>query len=300
MIRSILIAFLLGSTLHAQRPSVPEIQPITERFTAAMQATAASPKREKAKVDYLATLDAVFKQVASTGDLDATIQVKTEKERVQKGEQLSEQAKKAMLPLLRAARDKYDRALEPLELEQQAAANAVRRQYILDLDQLQKQLTQRTELEKALAVKAEKERIADQLTPSPDASKGQGAAIPVAIDPATSFHMRGFFDKLKAATTSPRIPKNTLGKRDRGEPFQDLPKDGALRWDLRSPREIGLAHRYCDLCSRSISLPPEKSVARSMENPAETHSQSKLATATRWAQLRCAMEIFFGRWNLPS
>ena len=83
-------------------------------------------------------------------------------------------------------------------------------------------------MEKALAVKAEKERIADQLTPSPDAPKGQGAAVPAATDPAMSFHMRGFFDKLKAATTSPRILKNTLGKRDRGEPFQDLPKDGAL------------------------------------------------------------------------
>ena len=66
----VFFVLLLGSLLcvHAQNASVAEIQPLTARFTAAMQGAAASPKDEKLKAEYLQLLDAIFKQVTAAGE----------------------------------------------------------------------------------------------------------------------------------------------------------------------------------------------------------------------------------------
>lgn len=68
------------------------LQATKTRFGAAMQAVANAEnvKREKVRQEYAATLERVLKQVAATGDLDASLQVKSEKERIEKGQDATE------------------------------------------------------------------------------------------------------------------------------------------------------------------------------------------------------------------
>lgn len=119
-----------------------------------------------------------------------------------------------MLPALKAAREKYERELEPLQAEQKRGENAARRRYVTELDQLQKQLTMQTQFEKASLVKAEKDSIARDIAPGDREPLIPTISAPVAMDATTAFRMRGFFDKLQAATASPRIAK-TRASRDR-------------------------------------------------------------------------------------
>lgn len=98
----------------AQENPLPELRAPLDRFSAGMKAAAdvQASKRDKVNAEYAAALDNIFKQLAATGDLDATVQAKTEKEHLLAGTPLA--ATNTLPPPLRAAREKYERALDPL------------------------------------------------------------------------------------------------------------------------------------------------------------------------------------------
>jgi hypothetical protein len=201
-------------------------------FETIMRQLADSEQQKLAKpnADYEASLDEVLKQVAATGNLDAALQVKAEKDRVLKGAKLSDQAKAAMTPPLRAAYDKYAAVVDVLRQQQEKLENFSRKQYIDQLGQLEKELTIQMKLDDAQAVKAEKDLVTNDYNAVEKslAAAAPAAPAPVAMDPATAFRMKSFFEKLQSNAASPHIAKNTLDKHDRGKDFKDLPTQGAL------------------------------------------------------------------------
>ena len=226
-----LVFLLLGNLVWAQGAgSLPEMEPSLSRFNAALQAIADArgPVRNKIKADYAANLDTVFKQIAATGDLDAALQVKAEKERIAVGQDPTEAQKAGMPSALKAARDKYERALVPSQTDQRNAENVARQRYLAELEQLQRQLTMRTELDKAALVKAERERIAKDYTPPANDPLAAKSGDHRRAGSDHGFSNARVFRWAEVGCRRAAHTQEYAGKRDRGKPFQDLPKEGDL------------------------------------------------------------------------
>ncbi|HWB61364.1 MAG TPA: hypothetical protein VG733_17915 [Chthoniobacteraceae bacterium] len=185
-------------------------------------------KLARPNADYQAALDAVLKQVAATGDLDAALQVKAEKDRIAKDQKLTDKAMQAMTPPLRAAYDKYALVIAAVEQQQAQLENAARAQYIDQLTALEKQLTVQMKFDDAQVVRAEKDRITAEFNAVGKTASAPTAPQPVPMDAATEFRMKGFFDILQTQSANTGVARNTLDKHDRGKDFKDVPKQGGL------------------------------------------------------------------------
>jgi len=155
---------------------MPEIQALWAPHEAAQKTVAADRDKKLANLDYLymVNVDRLKNDRAAAGDLDGALAAKTELDRLSAHQGLTDAQRKAMNPALQALRASYDAALNGYH-EEAAKQNAALLQKLLaDLEALQTRITTTGNLDKALQIKAEKERIAAE------AVKGRAAISPPA------------------------------------------------------------------------------------------------------------------------
>jgi len=161
-------------------------------YDAALASLVAEREKSLAGVDgwYLPNLEKLQDQIAKTGDLDGAVAVKNERSRIAAHEASSAEQIQAMPPSLRTLRGQYDAFLKKVadQIDRRKADEA--RKYITALEGLQKHITMTGDIEQALSVKAEKDRIAASIASSAPkiastTLKAPEAAAPTATPAAT-------------------------------------------------------------------------------------------------------------------
>jgi len=207
---------------------LPEIQALLATHEAAQKTVAADRDKKLANLDYIYRLnvDKLQNDRAAAGDLDGALAAKAELDRLSAHQALSDEQRKAMNPALQALRASYDAALKGYH-EEAAKQNAALLQKLLaDLEALQTRITTSGDLDKALRVKAEKERIAAEGT------KAQPAPITpeVRVAPVLGSTGTKFGSGRIADATKDRPFVNSLGME-----FVPVPGTQVLfcRWETR-------------------------------------------------------------------
>jgi hypothetical protein len=132
---------------------------------------------------YGAALEAVKKDAMSRGQLDGVLAADQERDRLDRDLTPEEESK---LPAVaRTVRKQYDQAREKLAAQQKAAQTASLREYAVTLDTLEKRLTQKGDIDGALAARKERGAAQEQLAaletnrpPAPAAATPPAAAKP--------------------------------------------------------------------------------------------------------------------------
>jgi hypothetical protein len=179
---------------------------------------------------YLANLERLQKETTARGDLDGALLVKAERERVQAADEPSADERKAMPAPLAAQRTRFEQEIGPIGVETRKQEETQTRSYLTALDTLQKRLTTQNQIDKALAVKRERDRVAASASvasAAPVATVGTGVVAPTApttgsgakLDPALG-------DRIAAAVKGGSV----LQTESSGEPGggKDIPEEGAL------------------------------------------------------------------------
>jgi hypothetical protein len=231
---SVIVALLVIASLaqaqseNPRGPEMPEIQALWATHEAAQKTVAADREKKLANLEYIYRLnvDKLKNDRAAAGDLDGALAAKAELDRLSAHQALSDEQRKAMNPALQALRASYDAALKDYH-DEAAKQNAVLSQKLLaDLEALQTRITTTGDLDKALRVKAEKERIAAEGT------KAQPAPGPpeVKVAPVVGSTMTTFGSGRIADATKERPFVNSLGME-----FVPVPGTQVLfcRWETR-------------------------------------------------------------------
>src|SRR5262249_21295652 len=129
-------------------------------------------RREKVTTlnkDYLATLEKLKQEVASRGDLDGALAARNEIDRVNRGQ--IPPPSNAVPSWLLGPQKKYEQDVQLATKTLSERADALKQKYVRDLDELQKQLTVAGDLDGAVAVRAEKQRMVGGISkPAPATS----------------------------------------------------------------------------------------------------------------------------------
>lgn len=174
---------------------------------------------------YTGTVERLQREFGARGDLEAALQAKAEAERVAGGQDPGTDERKAMPAALAQARQRYEQERGPLFAAAQSQETEQTRGYLVALDGLQKRLTTQNQLEKALAVKAERDRLSglDGVV----AGIAGPVAAPVArtvgnaalLDPALA-------DRIAEVVKNKSYIKTKSSEGDKGG--SDVPETGAL------------------------------------------------------------------------
>jgi len=213
-----------------RKPELPEIQPLWAPYQAALKAVAAERDKKLANLDniYLLNLDRMKKERAEAVDLDGALAVKAEMDRLGAHQATSEEQRNAMPPALRALRGSYDAALKGYLDEAARGDAAALQKYLVDLEGLQKRITMTGDLQKALVVKAERDRVMAGAQPPPITPEVKVA--PVLVQPVAGSTMTKFGSGRIADATKERPFVNSLGME-----FVPVPGTQVLfcRWETR-------------------------------------------------------------------
>lgn len=142
------------------------------------------------KTQYLAALDGLYQQAIAKGDLDGVIAVKAEKDRILRDVQPTDAERTAMPEALKKPRATYDQSSARVLKEQGEQLRQLHEKYTKVLDLQEKKLTLQERVDDALAVRAEKERIMDDLPawaseqPAAEASAAPAAPSPALASPS--------------------------------------------------------------------------------------------------------------------
>lgn len=162
---SLLAALLVPSILAAQAPAdFPELESLRgpyQRNVAAIQAARDTRVAGMARM-YVGSIERLQREATARGDLEGALLMKAEIERVGGGQEPTVEERKTMSQALAALRVRYEKDREPVLTAAQRQEQEQMRAYFARLDALQKRLTTQNQLEKALAVKAERERVASE------------------------------------------------------------------------------------------------------------------------------------------
>ena len=190
----VIAVFLVARLARAQadnpqeprKPELAEIQPLWAPYQAALKAVAAERDKKVANLDniYLLNLDKMKKERAEAVDLDGALAVKAELDRLGVHQATTEEQRKAMSPGLRNLRASYDAAVKGYHSEALKRDEALLQKLVAELEDLQKRITTTGNLDKALLVKAEKERIAAGGATGPQAPAPAAPQVKVASAPA--------------------------------------------------------------------------------------------------------------------
>jgi len=183
-------------------------------YHAGLKAVAAERDKKLANLDniYLLNLDKMKKERAEAVDLDGALAVKAEMDRLEAHQATSEEQRKAMPPALRALRASYDAALKSYLEEAASGDGAALQKYLVDLEGLQKRITMTGDLQKALMVKAERDRLtAGASNPQPAPIMPEVKVAPVPAQPVVGSTMTNFGSGRIADATKERPFENTLG-----------------------------------------------------------------------------------------
>ena len=217
MLGSVILALLLIASLaHAQPENprgamLPEIQALWAPHEAAQKTVALDRDKKLANLDYLYLLNVekLKNDRAAAGDLDGALAAKAELDRLSAHQALTDEQRKAMNPALQALRASYDAALKGYHDEAAKQNAALWQKLLADLEGLERRITTTGDLDKALRVKAEKERIAAEGTkaqPAPNPPEVKVAPVQGAEPP-----MMKFGNVPIAGATRERPFENSLG-----------------------------------------------------------------------------------------
>jgi len=151
---------------------MPEIQALWATHEAAQKTVAADRDKKLANLDYIYRLnvDKLKNERAAVGDLDGALAAKAELDRLSAHQALTDAQRKAMNPELGKLRAAYEAALKGYQNEEVRSEAALLQKLLADLEALQTRITTTGDLDKALVVKAQKERIAAEAQGRPVAN----------------------------------------------------------------------------------------------------------------------------------
>ncbi len=240
--KTALIVFVLGfaalADIYAQGgPSaagLPEIESIRGPYQKRLEANRAARDSRAATItrSYLGGLDRLQTEVTTHGDLNGALLVKAERERAAGGQDPSPDERKTMAPQLMALRLAYEKEREPIFATARQADQQLTREYLGTLDALQKRFTTLNQLDKALAVRTEHDRITAESTEGA-ASPAQAAAAPGQVLPPAA-RVVSATDKLDpalAAKISAAVKGKTYTQTESSEKpggGSEEPEQGAL------------------------------------------------------------------------
>ena len=178
--------FLVVSSLPllAQEPAATnefDLNVVSKRYSDTWRQieTLRHERLSAAKTQYLAVLDKLYQKAISKGDLDEVIAVKAEKDRILTDVTPTGAECAAMPEDLKKNRASYDQNSARVVKEQGDQLRQVYDKYKKMLELQEKKLTLQGRVDDALAVRAEKDRMSDDL---PDAAVDQ----PVVATPAAA------------------------------------------------------------------------------------------------------------------
>lgn len=184
---------------------------------------------------YVATLQRLQREATARGDLEGAIQVKAESERVAGGQDPTPTERRMMPAALTASRSRYETEREPIFAAARQQEAEQTRGYLAALDALQKRFTTINQLDKALAAKAERDRVMQESAPA--APNQLEIPIPTGtarLDPALA-------ERIAAAVKSKSYAK-TESSDESSAGGHDIPEEGALLvgFEFREGKSEGL------------------------------------------------------------
>ncbi len=155
--------FLACASLQAQQ-AIPasDFSALKKKYEAALSPIELRTEEKKASLrkDYVVALDKAQKDAMSAGNLDAALAAKAERERIVGNEETTGEQTSAMPRTVAALRGNYEKGLQRIAGEATIDTRQVLERYLVNLQSLEKTLTMRGDLEGALAVRAEREKLA--------------------------------------------------------------------------------------------------------------------------------------------
>ena len=158
-------AFALAQS-DMEKPELPEILALWTPYQESLKSVARDRDGKIDSLDrsYLANLDKRQKEAIAAGNLDDTLAIKSERERIVAHEATTDEQRKAMGLALAKLQGSYDTALKAYAVEMIKREGVLQQKYVADLEALQKRVTTSGDLDKALRVKVERERVATGLS----------------------------------------------------------------------------------------------------------------------------------------
>jgi hypothetical protein len=155
--------FLVSASLQAQQ-AVPssDFAVLKQKYEAALNPIElrTEEKRANLRKDYAVALDKAQKEGMAAGNLDAALAAKAERERIVGNEETTGEQKEMMPRSLAALRGNYEKGMQRIANEATIETQQILERYLVNLQSLEKTLTMRGDLEGALAVRAEREKLA--------------------------------------------------------------------------------------------------------------------------------------------
>ena len=154
---------LACTSLQAQQAAPPsDLDALRQKYQEALSPIERRTEEKKAglRKDYAAALDKAQKDAMAAGDLDAAVAAKAERERVVGNEEPTAEQKESMPRTIAGLRGNYDKGVQRIANEATADSQQVLERYLVNLQALEKTLTVRSDIDGALAVRAEREKCA--------------------------------------------------------------------------------------------------------------------------------------------
>jgi hypothetical protein len=163
---------------------------------------------------YESALDAVKKDALAKGNLDGVLTADTERQRLDRD--LTPEEKAKLPPVLQPVRAQYDQARATVAAQQKTASAALLRTYVNTLEDLEKRLTKKADIDGALATRKERTVSAEQLAAA--------EPIPLSPKPATA-----------TPPPSPAVAAVKNAEPARGAPVLDVAAELVARQEPVSP-----------------------------------------------------------------
>jgi hypothetical protein len=160
--------FVTAAFAHAE---VSELESARREYLAELEkiATERSDRFQVLQAGYLKNLQDFRKAATAQGNLDNVMAVRAEIDRVTNWVEPPESEKKKLPSDLQPVRRQYDAGLARIVADGLAKSTALRQAYARDLEAMQRRLTQLDQIDAALVVKQERNRLLEAMKDTPPA-----------------------------------------------------------------------------------------------------------------------------------
>lgn len=152
-------------TLAAKK--APELAMLVARYGRQFKTIAANAEEliKQRKTEYVAVLGEAEKSATSRGNLDEVLAVRGEIARVNKGIPPTDAEKAALPDAISKGRSQYEHGLSRVMSALREKQAQVQKQYLTELEALERQLTQRGNIEGAMEVRRESKEVSKRVSP---------------------------------------------------------------------------------------------------------------------------------------